>query len=164
MADKRTLALGLLWLGVTAGVSAFGCYGRICEGDYKFFGAVPGEGQMIDENTWESVPLEGEWQHFPGARQYIFDIPQLGGRRPLIIYPMVSADPAPARTGASFTPAGGNIAELYNPNPDHLEVRNGTCAEYYLRVVVVAEPLPPQPPAPQPDASAPIVDAGTDGP
>jgi hypothetical protein len=134
--------------------AAQGCYGRICEGSTGVFGTKPGEGRMLDENTWESTPLDAPWLPFPGARTWIIDMPQLGGRRPQIVIPYVSASPEPVRNGQSFTPGGGNIAELYNPHPDHIEVKNGTCAEYYLRVVVIAAPLPPKQPPPG--------DAGTD--
>ena len=37
---------------------------------------------MIDENTWESGPMDGTWLSFPRQRAYIFDIPALGGRVP----------------------------------------------------------------------------------
>lgn len=153
MARRRVVALGALWAVATGAIVAIqGCYGRVCEGSVAFFGGAPGEGRMIDENTWESVPIDGQWLHFPGARIYAFDIPQLGGRAPGVILPYLSPSPEPLKTGQSFTLGSGNIAELYNVRGDHVEVRNGTCAEYYLRLVVEADPFPPPPPS----------DAGTD--
>lgn len=155
MDRKRLAALAGLWCLVSGGVFAMqGCYGRICEGSVSFFGTKPGEGRMVDEDTWESSAIDEPMLHFPGARTWIFDMPQLGGRKPVTVIPYVSAVGEPTRSGQSFTPGGGNIAELYSPNIDHIEVRNGTCAEYYLRVVVVAAPFPPKLPAPS--------DAGTD--
>lgn len=157
MARRRLAVLAGLWILVSGAIfSMQGCYGRICEPSLQFFGTKAGEGRMIDENTWESAPVDGPWLHFPGARTWVFDIPALGGRKPDVVIPYVSAVAEHTKSGQSSTIGSGNIAELYGTSLDHVDVRNGTCAEYYLRVVVVAAPFPPQPPVAVPG------DAGTD--
>ena len=43
--------MGLVAIGATSQVA---CYDRACEGDFVVYGDRPGEGRMVDENTWES--------------------------------------------------------------------------------------------------------------
>jgi hypothetical protein len=78
VARKRVVALAALWtLATGALVATQGCYGRTCEGSFAFYGTKPGEGRMVDANTWESAPIDGAWLHFPGARTWIFDFAEI---------------------------------------------------------------------------------------
>jgi hypothetical protein len=61
--------------------------------------------------------------------------------------------------------AGGNLSELSGVGPNRFVLRNGTCAEYFVRVVVEVPPKPTQiaPGSPgEVDASAEAGDAGDD--
>lgn len=156
---RRVALLGAIWAVVTGGALAVpGCYGRNCEGDVKFFGAQPGEGRMIDENTWESSPVDGRWLPYPRQRVYVLDIPELGGRTPQLVLPYISAAEDPLNQRANWTLAGGNLSELFGVRPNGLDVKNGTCADYNLRLVVVAAPFPPEPSA-DGGVATPVVDA-----
>lgn len=170
--NRRLLVLAALWAAVTAAVAIVpGCYGRVCEGSTATFGRGPNEGRMIDEDTWESAPMDGKWLFYPGARLWVFDVPALGERKPIHIFPYISPIEEPNVFGPdkpvnNFTLAGGNLAELSGVNVNRFAVRNGSCADYFLRVVVELEPRPPQPPnAADPDSGAsvaPDVDGGAD--
>jgi hypothetical protein len=142
---KRALALAGLW-ALLSGAALFapGCYGRNCEGDLITFGADTAQGRMIDENTWESSPMDGEWLAFPRQRYYVFSIPQLGGRIPSEPIGYVSAQQTPGKAfGGNFTIGSGNLVEFTNPLPNRIDVINDTCSDYFIRIVVKVPPNPP---------------------
>jgi hypothetical protein len=154
---RRVVAFGALWAAI-AGAALFapGCYGRNCEGGFETFGADAGQkGQMLDENKWQSGPQDGTWLWFPRQRYYIFNIPELGGRTPSIVIPYISASPQPAKTkDGNMTIGSGNVAELFQVAPNRVDVKNDTCSDYYLRLVVEAPAFSPE--------QTPIPDGGTE--
>lgn len=170
MKRRRLVGLAVLWAAVTTAVALVpGCYGQTCDGSSEGFGRGEGEGHMIDEDTWESAPIDGKWLFFPGARIYFFDVPALGDRKPQVILPYISPVEDPNvfhtdRPPANFTIGGGNLSELSGVGNGRFVVRNGTCADYWLRVVVHLEPRPPLPdggvPPPLPDEAGAPDDAG----
>jgi hypothetical protein len=151
--------MGALWTTLMVSISvASGCYGRNCEGDVVVFGKNPGEGRLFSADKWESGPTDGVWLDFPKQRVWIFDLHELGGRTPAIVTPYVSAQADPVHElGGNFTIAAGNLAEISGAVPDQVVVHNGTCADYFLRVVVEAPPR-----APEASLPSPIPDAGGD--
>jgi hypothetical protein len=155
VADRRRLAAVVaLWAIVMAATSlAAGCYGHNCDGDIQVFGRNPGEGQLLDPDTWQSNPVDGVWLPFPTQRLDLIELRDLGDRAPELIVPYVSAESNPHEALTNFTVAAGNIAELSGAEKGRLAVRNGTCSDYYLRVVVKTSPRPPV---------AALTDAGTD--
>ena len=170
--SRRALILATVWASITGALLAVpGCYGRNCESSVASYGADAGQGRLIDEDTWESSPQDGAWLPFPAAQIYFFEIPALGDRRPQVILPYISpiADPnvvVAGRPPSNFTLAAGNLAELSGVGPNRFAIRNGTCADYFLRVVVSLEPRPPRAePEAIADASADAepVDAGDAG-
>lgn len=169
--NRRLLALVVLWVAVTGGMLVMpGCYGRNCEGTSGLYGMKPGEGRMIDENTWESSPMDGRWLHYSSGHIWFFEVPALGDRTPYRVETYLSPieEPnvfKPDRAPSNFTIAGGNLAELSGVGPNRFVVRNGTCAEYFVRVVVEVPPRPTQIAPGTPgdvDASASAGDAGDD--
>jgi len=135
---------------------ASGCYGHNCDGDVQVYGRNSGEGRLLSADLWESSPIDGAWLSFPKQRVWIFEINDIGDREPQIITPYVSAQENPSGEGANFTTAAGNLAEISSVQKGRMVVKNGTCADYFLRVVVLAAPNPP--PAPTPV----VADAGGD--
>jgi hypothetical protein len=174
-ASRRLGALLFLWAAVTGGMLALtACYGENCNGSSGGYGNKPGEGRMIDENTWESSPMDGKWLHFSSGHIWFFEVPELGERTPFRVETYLSPveDPNvfhPERAPSNFTMGGGNLAELSGVGPNRFIVRNGTCAEYFVRVVVE---VPPRPDSIAPgtvggvdasvDAGADASDAGVD--
>ena len=156
---SRVVASVALWTVVMGAVSfAAGCYGHICDGDVQVFGRNPGEGRLFTADKWESGAIDGAWLPFPKQRAWIFDLHELGGRTPVVVTPYVSAQADPDHeAGGNFTIAAGNLAEISATNPDQVVVHNGTCADYFLRVVVEAAPR-----APSASVPTPIPDAGGD--
>jgi len=144
---RRVASFGALWAVVTGAVLlAPGCYGRNCEGSVEVFGADAGQGIMLDEDTWASSKLDERWLAFPSQRYYIFDIRALGGRTPEVVIPYLSGSPEPTKNGGNFTIGAGNLAELFSVSPNRVDVKNDTCSDYYLRLVVQMPPLPPATP------------------
>jgi len=157
---RRAAAFAALWAVVAIGIfSGSGCYGRNCEGDVATYGALAGEGRMIDETTWESSPPDGTWLPFPRQRFYRFELGALGGRTPVKVLPYVSSDPQPNRTGRDQTVASGNLTLIYNLGPNRVDVKNDSCSDYFLRLVVDVPPFPPGPGAAMPEVREAGVDA-----
>ena len=152
----RLLAAVSLWSIVTASVAAAsGCYGRICDGDVQFYGRNPGEGRLIGPDEWESSPIDGKWLPFPRQRAWVFQATALGDRVPHDIIPYISAQETPnTDPGGNFTHGAGNLAEIFGIGNGQFIVKNGTCADYYIRVTAEAPPRPPAA-APAGDAAAP---------
>jgi hypothetical protein len=136
-----------------------GCYGHNCDGDLLTFGQAPGEGRLIDENTWESSPIDGDWLPFTKQRIWVFQFPQLGDRVPYEVTPLISAEQNPNRDQTNATIGSGNLAEQSNFGPGTVWVKNDTCADYFVRVVVKVPPRPPPIPTAAADASAGDADA-----
>ena len=142
---RRVVAIVALWTIVMVAVSfASGCYGHNCDGDVQIFGRNAGEGRLLSPDVWESSPIDGVWIPFPRQRAWVFEIHEFGDRVPFEVSPYVSAQADPNHEpGGNFTNGAGNLAEISGIDKGHVVVRNGTCADYFLRVVVEAAPRPP---------------------
>lgn len=168
-ARSRVVAMVTVWLLVmVATCLASGCYGRNCQGITTSYGRVPGEGRLLDADTWESSPVDGQWLDFSQQRIWFFDISALGDRTPDLIIPYVSAESAPFPEQGNFVIGAGNIAEISSATKGSVVLKNGTCADYYLRLVVKTSPRPPNAPnasTPAPVLSSPEAgaDAGAEG-
>lgn len=153
---RRAHVLVGLWAVVSAAaVFGPGCYGRNCEGTTERVGANAGEGRMLDANTWESAPMDGDWLPFPRQRYYAFEIQALDSRVPYEVIPYVSPRVHPAGT-SDFTIGSGNLTLLYNPRPNGIDVKNDSCSDYFLRLLVKVPPLPEQSAAIDTDAGVSI--------
>ena len=150
-----------------------GCFGRECEPTFLDFGDKPGEGDFIDADTWESTTLDAPWLDFPAQRTYRFIIPQFTreGRQTYFQEALVSPSPIPNQDNCNketppvcnapdnWTVGTGNIALFFLARNGYVNVKNDTCAHFYVRVILRAKPLPPAPPETL-DASA---DGASDG-
>lgn len=149
---RRLSALCLPFVGAAvlaaAAYSSEGCLTDACQESFLDFGKVPGQGNVLDENTWESVPVDGEWQPFPHQARVVYFHPL--ARVPYEVLIWISADKNPLAT-SNYTLAGGDVAKVYQTRADTVSITNGTCADYYVRVVLRAAPRQP------------AVDAATDG-
>ena len=155
---KRVAAVVALWATVMASVTiAAGCYGHICDGDTVIYGRNANEGHLIDPNTWESSAIDGDWLAFPKQRVYVVELHDLGDRLPEVIIPYVSAQANPIHDeGGNFVLAAGNLTEISDTEKGKVVLKNDTCADYYLRVVIQAAPRPTTPAVPTatPDAGS----------
>lgn len=169
--SRRVTALGALWLAISGAALLFpGCYGNNCTGGFQVYGVDAGEGMMVDENTWATGPVDGQWLWFPRQRVYFFEIPSFGGRWPYNWQAHLSGAAAePVKTNAEIANGAGNIALVSGLGPNHINLRNDTCSDYYLHFVVEARPVAPLTPTEDgldagiPDAAEPNDgDAGDD--
>ncbi len=157
---RRVAAIVALWTSVMAAVGhVAGCYGRNCEGDAIAFGGVDGEGHMIDVDTWESTAIDADWIPFFKQRAIFFEMRGLGDRQPAVIVPYISAEKNPVREGGNWTIGSGNLAEHSGSAPGRITIKNNTCADYYIRLVVSTSPRPP--PALPPSGSTATADGGS---
>ncbi len=136
LATASTLACAAVF------VSAFAtpaCLTRACDPSQKTFGLEPGEGRLLDEDTWESSPLDGKWLPYPHQRTWvIYYGGYMKGRKPSSIDVFLAADERPNQAGSNFTVGGGDVVKMYNVTDDSMGLANGTCADYFVRVVVHA--------------------------
>ena len=140
---RRVLVLAGIWVGVMAGVVLVpGCFTANCEGSVESYGRKENEGHLLDDNTWESTPVGAEWLYFPHQRYWDFDLRLLGEREPSVIIPYVSANARPILTNDSFVVGAGNMVEITAATKGRVVLKNGTCADYYLRLVVHSSPRP----------------------
>jgi len=158
---RRVLGLVALWGIVMGGLGSASCYGHTCDGDTQVYGRAPGEGQLVNPDTWQSSPIDGDWIPFTKQRIWFFEMDALG-RLPATITPYISAERNPVRDG-NWTIGSGNLAEQSGAGFGRVAIKNNTCADYYIRLVVTAAPRPsaPAPTADPADAAAPISDAST---
>lgn len=100
-------------------------------------------GRLFDPYTWESNPIDSGWLPFPGQREWIMTLrdaktsARIAGQV-LQITAYVSSN----NVGSDGTLAGGNLAEVRMVTSNVIGVRNDTCADYFVRVVVTSRPLP----------------------
>jgi hypothetical protein len=173
----RALGLGsacVAAVGVAVALAApavtTGCETNQCNPEYintvPDAGVASGYFRTLDPATgltrWESVPVDGTWDDFPGGAIYFFGFGGSNFEAVEAPLPYVSTDPIPYAADASgaYVQAGGQLAELSSANfssLDGFKVTNSTCAHYYLYVSVLGI-IPPPAPAPPP------ADAGTDAP
>jgi hypothetical protein len=135
------------WLAVLATQPA--CFPEQCIRKTTLLRDVPlPEGALIDANTWESSADGGDWLEFDGARQWLF-FPPFEARQLDSVQVYLSASrQAIDENGFTrgFALATGSLAEVaYTPATKpgevaRLFVTNGTCAKYYMRVVLKAKP------------------------
>ena len=139
----RLLTCLALWLVVSIGVLlAPGCYGQNCEGGAETFGSEITDGHMVTPDVWESSSQGSKWLWFPRQHVYFFDIPALGGRVPYQTTAYLSAEEEPNKSG-HYTQAAGSVAVFSGVGPNRVDVRNDTCSDYYLRVVLEVPPFAP---------------------
>ena len=150
---RRIVAIVVLWTAVMAAVCVMaGCYGHNCDGDTVAYGRNTGEGRLLDADTWESSAIDGDWISFSKQRIWIFQMKELGERTPFEIIPYISAEQNPNRDG-NWTLGSGNIVEQSQVGPGQIVLKNNTCADYFIRVVVHVPPRPQDPTPPLADAS-----------
>lgn len=158
-ASARTLArlvampvAGAIALAASVALNG-ACYTRACDGSGSEWGKESGQGNLIDEDTWESTSFGGDWVPFPHQARVAFFPPLRRTPTEIIVY--ISAEKKQGG-GTNFTLAGGDVAKISDVSETAFAVSNGTCADFFVRVVARAAPVPA---APETDAG----DAGDGG-
>jgi hypothetical protein len=110
------------------------------------------EGGTTSAGVYQTSAWEGPYLHFPGGRRYQL-VHGLGTTPPLVAsYVSIAKQPF-KDNNASENAGNQGVIELVND--EIIQIRNDTCAEFYLRVVAYA------PGAAPPDAGG-ISDSGSD--
>lgn len=136
------LAIGLVLLSVSMG-GLLGCNTHACDESYRTFEG----GRLIDDDTWETSGLSETWIAYPGQGTWTLTLPASFRGRDIIdqqVYVAVAESPnAVAEHPDSWALASGNLAEWRGYHDNKLILFNGTCGEYYARVVVRVAPSVP---------------------
>ena len=135
------IVFGLLLTGGTTQVACSPCsvHGRT---PIEFTGGLVNEARTI----YQSGTVHGEMLHFPEGRRY--DFYHGLGVVPVTIHPFLSfkerleanGDPDDKTKPNNVSPAAGNQVVIEVQNDQIIRVRNDTCAEFYLRIVALANP------------------------
>ena len=135
-------------LAVVCGALAFpaaatGCTTHQCDtSSYTFT-----QGDWIDENTYETNPINGTWLPYPPNVFVTIQFPppfnDNATRLPVAVFTYVgtSATPADDVNSDSWTPASGQLALYAFINGGGMLVQNGTCGDYSMRTVVQFAPV-----------------------
>jgi hypothetical protein len=126
-----------------------GCADTRCNGSYANLKAPDGGvgGTFVTSSLWESNDIRGDWLDFSHQKTWYFDFRNLfETRRVVSVTPYISPVVRPGEAPKSpdeksfFTVASGNLTVVEVRAPGGLSVRNDTCADYYVRVVVEFAP------------------------
>lgn len=86
------------------------------------------------DTVYESTPWDGTYLHFPGGRRYQLEH-GLGVRPHVVVtYLAFYEKPLP---GGNVAESAGNQAVIEVVDDEIIQVRNDTCAEFWLRVVAM---------------------------
>jgi len=132
----RTLA----FLTALVALSATGC-GTCDTGGQKPI-EFNGGNSSPEDGSYETSEPFGEYLHFPAGRR--FDLMHGLGKAPTDVSAFLSFERTPGETSGddntgNFAPAAGNQFVIECIDEERVRVRNDTCAESYLRVVLVAD-------------------------
>jgi hypothetical protein len=107
--------------------------------DYCKDPKAPCSGRLLDPYTWESNPIHSNWLAYDGQHQWNMTLRDASTNQLIRgtifkITPFVASD----RNGADAVLASGNLTEANVIDGATIYVRNDTCANYFVRVVVEA--------------------------
>lgn len=116
-------------------VSQGGCKGP-CDSPPKPAEDFFGGNTYLDQGVYESVSWNGPFLEFGPQRRYRF-FHGLGGE-PMtqLAYLSFEPNPLPHDGLGNVSLAAGNEAIFEDPDDEYIVVRNDTCGEFYVRVVV----------------------------
>jgi hypothetical protein len=90
---------------------------------------------------YASSELHGIWLHFPAGRRYRLYHGLGAVPDDVFVYLAFREDPLRLGETGNISPAVGNVALVEAVEREYVQVRNDTCSEFYVRVVVeVASP------------------------
>ena len=107
------------------------------------------------DRGYESATPDGSYLNFSAGARYCVHH-RLGGR-PLTVEVFVSFSPT-GTNGGDEAPPAGNMAEILEVNDRYIQVRNNSCANYWMRVVAafpITDADAGMSVAPGPDGGAP---------
>lgn len=106
-------------------------------------GSVSADGSTYQTSSWS-----GPYLHFPSGRR--FQLEHHLGTTPPVVLTYLAFDEHPL-AGGNTSESAGNQAVIEKVDSEIIQVRNDTCAEFWLRVVAMTGP-----------GGAPPSDAGAD--
>lgn len=132
-------------LAVAPAPATTGCTTHQCDSSARSYDG----GRMIDENTYETNPIDQSqpgdpaWLDYPGnltlTVTYDDKVAQdiIGGRAPISIMGYAGLSPQPNRDpNSNFIVAVGQLAEITSLTSKGFTVNNATCAHYFARFEV----------------------------
>jgi hypothetical protein len=104
-------------------------------------------GRRIDDRHWQSNDLQGKWLLFPKNSSMELDPRDPNGTRVKGTitehFAWISLCETPSTVGCNYVLASGNNAEWYATAWGTLYLKNDTCQDYYVRVVIESDGVEP---------------------
>jgi hypothetical protein len=91
-------------------------------------------GRVYADGFYETSQVDDEMLPFPAGSAY--EIEHQLGRTPVSVLPYVSFVARPYETGDDVTLASGNLTLIEGWDARTIVVRNDTCSDFFIRVVV----------------------------
>lgn len=133
---RSLVASTLLLLGVASSFAPAAC-SPPCETSESDPVRVTGGTADPSGTVYQSSAWEGPYLHFPGGRRY--QLEHHLGRTPTIVTTYLSFDENPI-PGSNVAESAGNQAVIEAVDDEIIQIRNDTCAEFWLRVTAIAAP------------------------
>jgi hypothetical protein len=136
MSARRSIPTRALWLVALLCASAsVGCSPPCQTADTD--PVRVSEGNVDDSGTfYESAPWGGPYLYFPGGRRY--QLEHHLKRTPTLVNTYLSFD----QSGGSSAESAGSQTVIDSVDDEIIQIRNDTCAEFWLRVTAIAPPGP----------------------
>lgn len=135
IAPGLALSVVLVLASLMAGTATTGC-GSTCDTSGQDPVAYK-DGLNPSADTYESSAPNATWLHYPPGRRYRFYHGL--GVSPTSVEPILAFDAHPLHADGGVgnaSPAAGNAVIYEAWNKDYVQIRNDTCAEYWIRVVI----------------------------
>ncbi|WP_437756039.1 hypothetical protein [Sorangium sp. So ce1389] len=120
-------------VGASAALAA-GCGPERCDRSESANPPVEFTEAMPEGGVYETSAPDGDLLYFPGGMRYA--LRHHLGARPRWWQVDLSFEPDGTKSGGTLAHAAGNQAEVVCVDDQHLVLMNGSCSEYWLRVVI----------------------------
>ncbi len=138
MVQARGLLISVAALFVALSASA--CVGSDCDREGDKPQRYSGGNTNAEGSFYESSSLEGPLLYFPSGRTY--QLEHGLAETPVEYSVLVSFSEYPWE-GGGVAESAGNQAVVEDVNDDYIQVRNDTCAEFFMRLTARTGPFEP---------------------
>lgn len=137
LTGTQTLLRGLLLVWCIDTTTA--CVGPSCDHEGQAPQRYAGGRTNESRSFYESSSFEGPFLYFPSGRTYRLEHGL--SERPADYSVVLSFAEYPLENGAGFAESAGNQAIVEGLTDEYIEVRNDTCAEFFMRLSAWTAPF-----------------------
>lgn len=129
--------IALMALALVALLAGVGCETSCGDSDQRAISYADGQVTSYGERgVYQTSPLDGTWLHFPSQRRFVLEHGL--GTTDVAVAASLAFNEHPFDRGTGFSAAAGDEVVVEEIGEDSIQVRNDTCAEFFLHVRVEA--------------------------